>query len=119
MTLGQNDIPAFLGLWAEDGRLEYPFQLDGQPKEIVDKPALTQHFQAGTSRKKPRGFLVKRVYPLADPALVLVEFNGKLTNLKTQQDYDSSYVALFRFKDGKPTLFREFFDSRKRQLYEG
>ena len=69
--------------------------------------------------KKPRGFPLKAIDSGADPQWVVVEFHGDLTNTKTGEDDGNEGVVVFRVIDGKVALFREFYDSLKRQKNEG
>jgi ketosteroid isomerase-like protein len=49
------------------------------------------------------------VYPLADPATVLVEYNGY--GEPQGLVYDQTYITIFRFQAGKIILYKEYWNS--------
>ncbi len=68
--------------------------------------------------KKPKGFPVKAVYPVADSEWVIIEFQGHLTNTKTGEDYGNEYIVVVQIRDSRISLFLEFFDSLQRKAFE-
>ncbi|BAZ11641.1 hypothetical protein NIES4071_34670 [Calothrix sp. NIES-4071] len=68
--------------------------------------------------KQPTSFPITASYPLEGGNGVILEFYGHLKNTQTGEQYTNSYIVVFKFREGKLILFREFFDSLKRQKYE-
>lgn len=118
-TLAAGNMAKLMTFWAEDGILEFPFHPPGAPDRIVGKSAITSYFQGTTGKKKPRAFPITGIYPMLEPNYVFLEFDGKLENLVTREEYTNKYCVLFKFNaSGAVTLFREYFDSLKRQKFE-
>jgi uncharacterized protein len=118
-TLAEGAMDRLMIFWAEDGVLEFPFHPPNTPDRIVGKPALTEYFQGTTSTKKPSAFPITGSYPMLDPNFVFMEFDGQLQNLKTGEHYTNKYCVLLQFNEaGEVKLFREFFNSLKRQQFE-
>ena len=118
-TLAEGNMEKLMDLWAEDGVLEFPFHPPGASDRVEGKSNITEYFNGTKGKKKPLAFPITGSYPMLDPKLVLIEFEGKLQNLVTGENYTNQYVVLFQFNEtGKVTLFREYFDSLKRQKFE-
>jgi uncharacterized protein len=118
-TLASGDMGKLMTFWAEDGILEFPFHPPGASDRVVGKSTITNYFQGTTGKKKPKAFPITGIYPMLDPNLVFLEFDGELENLVTGEQYTNKYCVLFKFNaDGEVTLFREYFDSLKRQRFE-
>lgn len=118
-TLASGDMEKLMTFWAENGVLEFPFHPPGAPDQIVGKSAIDAYFQETTGNKKARAFPITGAYPMLDPHFVFLEFDGELENLVTGEQYTNKYCVLFKFNaDGAVTLFREYFDSLKRQRFE-
>ena len=115
-TLGRGDMETLMKLWHDNGRLEFPFSPTGEePVEGIDQ--LRSYFEATQGYKKPYGCSIKAVIPAANPDCVVVEFHGDLIDTRTDELYDNEYIAIVRVRDRRVILFREFFDSLKRQKH--
>ena len=118
-TLAKGDMKQLMNFWAEDGVLEFPFHPPDAHARIEGKSNIAQYFNGTEGKKKPLAFPIKGSYPMLDPKMVLLEFQGQLQNMVTKEHYTNEYVVLFGFNEaGQVTLFREYFDSLKRQKYE-
>ena len=118
-TLAAGDMQKLMDFWAESGVLEFPFHPPGASDRVEGKLNIAEYFQGTEGKKKPIAFPITGSYPMLDPQMVLLEFEGKLQNMVTGEHYTNEYVVLFKFDEsGKVILFREYFDSLKRQKYE-
>lgn len=118
-TLAGGDMDKLMNFWADDGVLEFPFHPPDAVERVEGKSNITEYFNGTTGKKKPLAFPITGSYPMLDPKLVLIEFEGKLQNLVTGEHYTNKYCVLFEFNEmGKVILFREYFDSLKRQQFE-
>jgi uncharacterized protein len=118
-TLATGDMDKLMNFWAEDGVLEFPFHPPGTSDRVEGKSKITQYFNGTKGNKKPLAFPIKGSYPMLDPQMVLLEFQGQLQNMVTEEQYTNEYVVLFSFNEArKVKLFREYFDSLKRQQFE-
>ena len=118
-TLAEGEMDKLMNFWADDGVLEFPFHPPGAHDRVAGKSNIAEYFSGTEGKKKPFAFPITGSYPMLDPKMVLIEFDGKLQNLVTGEHYTNKYVVIFQFNEvGKVTLFREYFDSLKRQKYE-
>ncbi|BAY87567.1 hypothetical protein NIES267_70910 [Calothrix parasitica NIES-267] len=118
-TLAAGNMDKLMNFWADEGVLEFPFHPPAAVERVEGKSNITEYFNGTTGKKKPLDFPITGSYPMLDPNLVLIEFEGKLQNLVTGEHYTNKYCVLFKFNEvGKVTLFREYFDSLKRQQFE-
>lgn len=102
------DIPAFLSVWAEDGKQVMPLSPGSFPKELNGKDAIYNQYKGlpenYTSMKFPRKY-----FPTEDPNTVIVQYGGVIP-LKGGGEYNNNYVGIFRIRDGKVQQFTEYFD---------
>lgn len=117
-TLAKGDMETLMTYWAEDGVLEFPFHPPGAVERVQGKQAISEYFNGTKGYKQPTSFPITASYPLEGGNGVILEFDGHLKNTQTGELYTNSYIVVFKFREGKLILFREFFDSLKRQKYE-
>lgn len=101
------DAARQLDNYTDDMVLELPFS--DPPRRVVGKPdALAMLTSAFTVYKM--ALTITEVHECADPDELVVEFvsDGHLTT--TGKKYANTYIAVFRFRDGKICHQREFFN---------
>jgi hypothetical protein len=108
--LSQKRMDEWLKLWAEDGVQDMPFSPKGFPKRVEGKAAVAKHYSALPTSVGRMVFPDLKIYPTTDPNTFFVEFRGEIEVLATKKPYNNTYAGLFKFRDGKVTLFREYFD---------
>jgi ketosteroid isomerase-like protein len=93
----------------DDVVMEFPFGPSvGFPKRVEGKAACRAVFAAVVANIKVR-FKDIVIHRMADPKTLIVEYNGYTEPGSTQ--YDQTYICVQRYRDGKMTLFREYWDS--------
>jgi uncharacterized protein len=108
--LSQKRMDEWLKLWAEDGVQDMPYSPKGFPKRVEGKAAVAKHYSALPTSVGRMEFPDLKIYPTTDPNKFFVEFRGEIEVLATKKPYNNTYAGLFKFRDGKVTLFREYFD---------
>ncbi|RUT08332.1 hypothetical protein DSM106972_015000 [Dulcicalothrix desertica PCC 7102] len=108
--LSQKRMDEWLKLWAEDGVQDMPYSPKGFPKRVEGKAAVTKHYSALPTSVGRMVFPDLKIYPTTDPNTFFVEFRGEIEVLATKKPYNNTYAGLFKFRDGKVALFREYFD---------
>jgi ketosteroid isomerase-like protein len=105
----QNNIPAFLQLFAEDG-VQYNYFQEGMlPPEIRGKKALREFWEPIPGRFSSMHFPIDAIYPMADPQMIAVKYHGITTLKNSGADYNNEYFALFVFnRDGKIKEYHEY-----------
>lgn len=111
-ALADRDVDRMATFWADDLVFEAPISFTGSPSRTEGKPAVYDRLSRSYGRVHMR-FTITKVYDLLDPDTLIVEYTSEGRMVETGQPYENSYITVFRFRDGKLTLFREFYDSLK------
>ena len=110
-SLESKDMEAFAELWAEDAVQHMPYAPDQFPTRVAGKENLLKHYAQWPATAGAADFTSKLVfYPMADPEMTFVEFEGLVDIIPTGRQYKQSYGGLFHVKDWKIQLFREYFN---------
>jgi uncharacterized protein len=108
--LSQKRMDEWLKLWADDGVQDMPYSPTGFPKRVEGKAAVAKHYSALPKSVGRMVFPDLIIYPMTDPNTFFVEFRGEIEVLATKKPYNNTYAGLFKFRDGKVVLFREYYD---------
>lgn len=93
----------------DDIVMEFPFGPSvGMPARVEGKVACSAVFAAVVAGVQVQ-FDNIRVSPLADPNRVVVEYTGY--SEPGGKVYDQTYISLQEYRDGKMTLFREYWNA--------
>jgi ketosteroid isomerase-like protein len=111
-AVGEGDVDEMAKYWADDVVFEAPFSFTGTPSRTAGKQNLYERL-SGSYGRVDFAFTITETHEMADPDEWIVEYTSIGTMKETGQTYDNRYIALFRFRDGLITLFREFYDSQK------
>lgn len=111
--LETKDMAQVNGVWADDAIQHMPYVPEGWSHDVVGRDALIAQYAGWPEVAGEANFTDQlRFYPMADPQLVYVEFQGEVEILPTGRTYRQSYGSLFHVEQGKITLYREYFDPR-------
>jgi ketosteroid isomerase-like protein len=107
------EMDAFADLFAADGVIEMPFAVEGLPARLEGREAIRE-FSAGAS-SRPLEITELRTVQLhqtLDPEVVIVELVtvGRVTT--TGQPFEIPCIQVFRIRDGKIVLFRDYVGAR-------
>jgi ketosteroid isomerase-like protein len=95
----ENNIPAFLDLFSDDGVQFNYFQSGLLPAEIRGKAALKEFWSPIPGKFADRRFPIESIYPMLDPAMISVKYRGYTTLKETGAHYNNEYLALFFFSE--------------------
>ncbi len=113
------EIDAITDILTEDVVFEFPFAPPGQPNKIEGRTAIADYFGKTFPKKRIKAVTKCDTHELADPAHVFQEFECELVDVETGAEHSNNYCALYRIKDGKIALFREYYNSVVRSEKEG
>jgi len=103
-----------MGLWADDGVLEFPFAPPGRRSGYVGKPDILAYMKAVAvrmaSRIKAEGVGYFRVHLMLDPGMSCVEMGLKGRILETDASYNQKYISIIETKNGKVSRYREYWN---------
>ena len=106
------DIPGWVGLWAEDGVMEFPFAPPAWPQRLVGRTAIADYMRPYPGRIDLHDFPEDdlRIHETADPRTVVVEMRGVGRLVETGHPFDMRYVAVVTVEEGRFTSYRDYWN---------
>ena len=110
MVAGEGVV--FADLFAEDGVLEYPFAMPGQPPRLRGREAIRAYFAAAPGAR--RLFAMDGVDALVretdDPEVVVAEIEHHGRSLVTGERYRFRALGVIRVRDGEIVSYKDYMD---------
>ncbi|MPY52385.1 nuclear transport factor 2 family protein [Streptomyces acidicola] len=104
------NIPAWVGLWAEDGVMEFPFAPQGWPRRLEGKEAIDAYMRPYPDHIDVHDFPDVRIHQTTDPQTIVVEMRGVGRLVETDSPYDMTYIAVVTVQDGLITSYRDYWN---------
>ncbi|MFG2803460.1 nuclear transport factor 2 family protein [Streptomyces pseudovenezuelae] len=104
------DIPAWVGLWAEDGIMEFPFAPPGRPRRLEGKEAVAAYMRPYPDHIDLHDFPEVRIHETTDPETIVVEMRGVGRVVATDGPFEMTYVAVVTVRDGLIVSYRDYWD---------
>jgi uncharacterized protein len=112
-VLVERDVDGFVDLFAPDGVIEVPFAGPGLPSRLEGKQAIREFSsRAMNSALRVDDVETTALYPTDDPEVVIIEIMTRATNTGTGRSFAAPCIQVFRIRDGKIALFRDYFSPR-------
>ena len=109
--LEREDIPAFINLFAENGRQVNPYASGLFPEGAEGREALTDYWSTVPSNFDGMQFPIEEIYAMEDPSLVYVKYTGKIKLKNDAGWYENNYYSTFKFDhQGKILEYVEIFN---------
>jgi ketosteroid isomerase-like protein len=103
------DLEAQIGLFAEDGVDDMPFDRDGY-RTLRGRDEIREWTKTLLKVCEHVTVTIVEAYRCADPNVCIVEADGDVT-LTSGEHYKNRYVFLFKTRDDKVVLLREYFNT--------
>ncbi|MEM7392659.1 MAG: nuclear transport factor 2 family protein, partial [Verrucomicrobiota bacterium] len=111
LSLEEKNMEQFASVWADDAVQDMPYAPKGFPGRVIGKEHILKHYAAWPENAGKADFTSQLTfYPMMDPEMVFAEFEGQVDIIPTKRKYEQQYGGLFHVKNGKITLFREYFN---------
>ncbi|MCM2412659.1 nuclear transport factor 2 family protein [Streptomyces sp. RKAG290] len=104
------DIPGWVGLWDEDGVLEFPFAPDGWPRRLEGRAAIAEYMRGYPDHIDLHAFPHVEITRTVKPETLVVEMRGVGRVVATGGPFDMSYIAVVTVKDGRITHYRDYWN---------
>ncbi|MFJ2830423.1 nuclear transport factor 2 family protein [Streptomyces sp. NPDC087263] len=104
------DIPAWVGLWDEDGILEFPFAPEGWPKRLEGRTAIAEYMRGYPDHIDMHDFPDVEIHRTLAPETIVVEMRGVGRLVDTDSPFDMTYIAVVTVKDGLLTSYRDYWN---------
>ncbi len=109
--LEQENIPAFIDLFAENGKQVNPYASGLFPEGAKGKEALTSYWTPVTTLFDGMKFPIEQLLATEDPSIVFVKYTGKITLKDNAGFYENNYYSTFTFnEEGKIIEYVEIFN---------
>ncbi|MEM9291597.1 MAG: nuclear transport factor 2 family protein [Acidobacteriota bacterium] len=109
--LENEDIDAFLSLFAPDGRQINPYASGLFPDGAEGLDALRAYWESVPANFDGMRFPIDEIHSMEDPHLVFVRYRGEITLKQGAGVYANQYYSTFRFNDaGQITEYVEIFN---------
>lgn len=106
-ALSADNFEGHLALCTDDIVLELPY--GEAPGRVEGKDAVRQYFAGALAVFKMR-LWVTDTYPSVDPDVVVAEYTSEGHVTTTGKSYANTYIGIYRFRDGKIAVIREFYN---------
>ncbi|MEU2686759.1 nuclear transport factor 2 family protein [Streptomyces hygroscopicus] len=104
------NIPGWVGLWAEDGLMEFPFAPEGWPERLEGKEAIATYMRHYPDHIELHDFPSLRIHQTTDAETIVVEMRGVGRLVQTGGPFDMTYIAVITVRDGLITSYRDYWN---------
>lgn len=109
-SLLKGDVGAWLACWHEEGVLEFPFSPPGYPRLVEGKQAIADYMSGFPDKIQIDRFDVVELHENAMGDVGVVEFTCTGAVVATGRHYNQHYVAILKTRDGKLSLYKDFWN---------
>ena len=103
------DMAAYVGLWAADGVMEFPFAPPGYPARLDGRAALDDYLRGYPDLFDVREIPAQTVHETSDPEVVVGEFEAAGLVVATGLPYRMRYVAVITARGGEIVHYRDYW----------
>ncbi|MEU9633749.1 nuclear transport factor 2 family protein [Streptomyces tendae] len=104
------DIDGWVGLWADDGVMEFPFAPEGRPRRLEGREAVAVYMRHYPDHIDLHDFPDLRIHETTDARTVVVEMRGVGRLVRTGAPFDMTYIAVVTVEDGRFTSYRDYWN---------
>ena len=107
----KQDVDGFVELFAPDGVIELPFAGPGMPARLAGQQAIRDYsHRMAASPLRIDDLEATALYHTDDPEVVIIELATRGTVTSTGRTFEGTSIQVFRIRDGKIVLFRDYFN---------
>lgn len=104
------NIPAWVGLWAEHGVMEFPFAPPGRPQRLEGRQAIAAYMRDYPDHIDLHDFPDLRIHETTAPGTIVVEMRGVGRLVATGGPFDMSYIAVVTVQEGHFISYRDYWN---------
>jgi ketosteroid isomerase-like protein len=103
------NFEGFASLFAEDAVLELPFAVEGLPDRLVGREQIREFsLRAADHHVDIVDLHTVQLHQTADPEVVILELVSEARHRTTGVPFRATCIQVFRIRDGKIKLFRDY-----------
>ncbi|MEU5838899.1 nuclear transport factor 2 family protein [Streptomyces diacarni] len=106
----EKNIPAWVGLWDDDGVFEFPFAPEGWPERLEGKAAVADYMRHYPDHIDLHAFPRVHIHETGEPDTVVVEMRGVGRLVSSGAPFDMTYIAVVTAVDGRITHYRDYWN---------
>ncbi|GAA2773405.1 nuclear transport factor 2 family protein [Streptomyces lavendulae] len=106
----EKDIDGWVGLWHEDGVMEFPFAPEGWPVRLEGRRAVADYMRHYPEHIDLHDFPDVTVHRTTAPGTIVVEMRGVGLLVETGHPFDMTYIAVVTVEDGLITSYRDYWN---------
>jgi len=107
--LGRKEFEACKRYLSPNLYADWPYEpAPGAPRELTGRDALIGFIENGTADFEPFNYSIDRIYELADPDTLIVEYHSSTRYRPADRPYSNRYLGIFHFQDGLISYWREY-----------
>ena len=107
----KHDMDGFVDLFAPDGVIELPFAGPGMPARLAGQQAIRDYsHRMAASPLRIDDLEATAVHHTDDPEVIVIELATRGTVTSTGRTFAGTSIQVFRIRDGKIVLFRDYFN---------
>ncbi|WP_129669631.1 nuclear transport factor 2 family protein [Phytoactinopolyspora endophytica] len=104
------NMSAWVGLWADDGIMEFPFAPPGWPGRLEGREAIAGYMRDYPDHIDLHEFADVQIHQTTDPETIVVEMRGTGRLVQTGRPFDMTYIAVVSVQDGRITSYRDYWN---------
>lgn len=106
----KKDMAGFAGLWAEDGRMEFPFAPASWPSEVNGREAIHDYLRDYPKLLDVQEIPWRQVHETADPQVIVAEFDAAGKVVATGKSYRWRYIVVITAREGRIVEWRDYWN---------
>lgn len=104
------DMPGFIGLYADDAVMEFPFAPPGAPRRLEGRAQVHDYLIDYPENLDIREIVDVNVMRTDDPEVIVAEFAAHGTLVATGKPYLAKYIAVLTIHDGQIQRYRDYWN---------
>lgn len=103
------DTDGWIGLWADDGVMEFPFAPPGWPTRLDGKKAIADYMRDYHDHLDVQDFPDVHFHQTSEPETVIVEMRGVGRMVQSDRPYEAVYIAVVTIRAGLFVSYRDYW----------
>ena len=103
------DMAGFIGLFADDAVMEFPFAPPGRPDRLEGSAAVHDYLVGYPEWLDVRRITDSTVHQTHDPQVIVAEFAAEGVVVASGEPYQARYITVLTIQDGRIVHFRDYW----------
>lgn len=104
------DMPGFIGLYADDAVMEFPFAPPGAPRRLDGRQQVHDYLIDYPASIDIHEISDVNLMPTTDPEVLVAEFTARGLMVASGTPYQARYIAVLTIRDGLIRHYRDYWN---------